>query len=334
MAAEAASPMLGSTLFGDFGKQRDVVRRDTDGTLVGGGSSDSDSLGGRLSPSASPVSVAVPDLEGNLNEVQRDALRRLRALLDESPHGSTFQRHQKNPYETVEHLLLRFLRARSYNVSAAWQMLKADLDWREENDIASLTSRSPDDVLGCPVGVMFEQMPIWVQGFDRKGRPVVYRGFGHTWVSRVLERTTLDGMLNYHTYLNEVFCEALGPASEKAGHLVDTFTFVVDARGWHVGLATKAAYGFLRGMSVSDAAHYPERLGRIVVINSPFLIHTAWRIISAWLDPVTRAKVSIVSEKDTKAVLDELIAPEELIDDYGGKARSQRPLDPNGKPYW
>lgn len=37
--------------------------------------------------------------------------------------------------------------------------------------------------------------------------------------------------------------------------------------------------------------HYPERLGRALIINVPFIINAFFKIIMPFVDPVTRAKV-------------------------------------------
>ena len=43
---------------------------------------------------------------------------------------------------------------------------------------------------------------------------------------------------------------------------------------------------------------YPERLRRILMVNAPFAFKAAWKLISPWLDPVTRGKIAFVSKKE------------------------------------
>ena len=52
---------------------------------------------------------------------------------------------------------------------------------------------------------------------------------------------------------------------------------IVDAAGWHPGLFDKTAFRVLRSMAALDADHYPERLGRLIVVNAPRLLAFAWR---------------------------------------------------------
>ena len=47
-------------------------------------------------------------------------------------------------------------------------------------------------------------------------------------------------------------------------------------------------------MAVTDSAYYPERLGKLVVINAPSALAIAWRIISTFLDDMQRSKIKIL----------------------------------------
>lgn len=112
-----------------------VDRSDSNATLVDDSSSSpspSDSTNDTdHSNSSSPV-VQPDNLDftSTLTDLQLDALNRLRTTVLDSTHGPTVTRHISNPYENLDHMLLRFLRARNYNVDAAWQLLRHDLEWR------------------------------------------------------------------------------------------------------------------------------------------------------------------------------------------------------------
>jgi len=42
------------------------------------------------------------------------------------------------------------------------------------------------------------------------------------------------------------------------------------------------------------SAHYPERAGKLFIVNAPFWFSTIWRVVSPLVDPNTRAKISIL----------------------------------------
>jgi CRAL/TRIO domain len=59
--------------------------------------------------------------------------------------------------------------------------------------------------------------------------------------------------------------------------------------------------------------HYPERLANSLVLNVPFLIHTFFKMISPFIDPITRNKIKY----NPKPVEDGLFAADELIKEGG-----------------
>ena len=79
------------------------------------------------------------------------------------------------PAETEEHFLLRFLRARQFNVNKAWDMMLADITWRTEYGTLALREKTMAEVVQCDVALIHHHLPIWQAGCDLQGRPVVYK---------------------------------------------------------------------------------------------------------------------------------------------------------------
>ena len=45
-------------------------------------------------------------------------------------------------------------------------------------------------------------------------------------------------------------------------------------------------------------------LGRLYIINAPYVFTAAWSIIKGWLDEKTRKKITVMSSGHTKALLE------------------------------
>jgi hypothetical protein len=60
--------------------------------------------------------------------------------------------------------------------------------------------------------------------------------------------------------------------------------------------------------------HYPERLGRAVVINVPFFLNAFYKLITPFIDPATRTKIRF----NPKLVDEGLFAADNLFTDFGG----------------
>lgn len=63
--------------------------------------------------------------------------------------------------------LLRFLRARKFNVKNAFKMLESDVHWRSEENRSELSRESVQDVLQCNIAEFYHYFPAWMQGYDK-----------------------------------------------------------------------------------------------------------------------------------------------------------------------
>jgi hypothetical protein len=70
----------------------------------------------------------------------------------------------------------------------------------------------------------------------------------------------------------------------------------------------------------TDNVCYPETLGKMLVINAPWLINKIWAVIKGWLDPRTCQKIEIIGGKDGIKRLRELVSKDQLPARYGGDA--------------
>lgn len=72
--------------------------------------------------------------------------------------------------------MLRFLRARKWNVTNGMNMILKAFKWRLEDDIEEVKSKSEDDLDAKYRGfrLQMEMGKSYVHGTDKLGRPVVY----------------------------------------------------------------------------------------------------------------------------------------------------------------
>ncbi len=119
-------------------------------------------------------------------------------LLERAGHLN-LQRWCASSGETEENLASRFLRARKGKVSDALAMLEADVKWRESEGIDNLTSRSVKEICGLDESTMQSYLPNWIQGFDKKGRPISYTAYGNLEVDTLVKKgTTVEKLLLLH----------------------------------------------------------------------------------------------------------------------------------------
>lgn len=129
---------------------------------------------------------------GQLLPMQESQLLELRKLILKENDGNS----EKCPsYQT----LLRFLRARDFNVEKALHMLKDTIQWRQDNNV--------DDILKeykAP-HVIQNYFPGGWHHFDKDGRPIYILRLGHMDVKGLLKAIGGDGLLKLVIILYSFF---------------------------------------------------------------------------------------------------------------------------------
>jgi len=87
-----------------------------------------------------------------ISEAQLLATQSLRSLLHEEKRDSGANSVYKSYLSRYDQqneflLLLRFLRARKFDIQQSFELLKKDIDWRIDNDITNLRYKKAVDVL-------------------------------------------------------------------------------------------------------------------------------------------------------------------------------------------
>jgi hypothetical protein len=228
---------------------------------------------------------------------------------------------------------LRYLRANSFSVEKTISHILTNLSWREEQGVIHLLASRPESILG--VNSMSEItgiFPHWHSGYDRFGRPVIYKQYGNFDVSRLLKVTTLDALMKYHIWEQEACMDMCYRRSLKCGIIAETVTVVIDVKGMVLSQVTSDFLTLVKGIAKIDQSQYPETLGRFFIINTPSVFPLVWRGVKMFLDPGVSSKIEIFGckESEWKRRLIEFIGEENLPQNYGGVLE---PLSPSKHPY-
>ena len=173
-------------------------------------------------------------------------------------------------------------------------------------------------------GQVFKYYPQYYHKTDKDGRPLYIEQLGKINLTELRKITTDERMLSNLVVEYEKVADPRLPAcSREKGHLLETCCTLLDASG--VGLySAKEVYGYLQQTSGVSQNYYPERLGKMYVINAPWGFSAAFNLIKKFLDPVTVSKIHILGANYQKELLAQIPA-ENLPEMFGGKCRC-----PNG----
>eukprot|EP01038_Epipyxis_sp_PR26KG_P010133 gene10133-13631_t len=220
----------------------------------------------------------------------------------------------------TDHDCLRFLRARSYNLNKAKEMvLKWDHWWK--TPLPGTSSLFPKDlsVLTDEKEHIFREMlPHSNLGEDREGRPLYWEKTGliSSRFSKIKKLLSEDEIVIRHIRQQEKTMDRLRFNSIKYNKLIDKQIIIFDLKNVSFSIDTMAMRIFRKTL-VIDESCYPERLHRLYMINAPSFFAAIWSVIKPWLHPVTVDKIQIIGSDYLPKLL-ECIEIDQIPVEYGG----------------
>lgn len=164
---------------------------------------------------------------------------------------------------------------------------------------------------------MFEYYPQYYHKTDKDGRPVYIEKYGKIDLNAMRKITTDERMLQNLVAEYERLADPRLPAcSRKAGQLLETCCTIMDLKG--VGVTkVPQVYDYVKRASAISQNYYPERLGKLYLINAPWGFSSVFNFIKGFLDPVTVAKIHVLGANYQSELLAQVPA-ENLPVDFGG----------------
>ncbi len=227
-------------------------------------------------------------------------------------------------------LLLRYLRARNFDVKKASSMLEATLQWRLEFAVDELYEGKWDDTLAKEN----ETGKMYARGYDNTGNVCLYMK------PRFENTNNHDGNLKHLVYNMEraICCNDNDKNSSITESITSVFnsmtidttkspegkiTLLIDYEGFSLFNAppfktSKAVLGILQN-------HYPERLFRAYLLNPPMIFSGFWTMISPFIDPITKDKIRFVRGNKEKMIesLSKDISADVIENSIGGNDKRE-----------
>ena len=175
--------------------------------------------------------------------------------------------------ESLENAALRFLRARKFVISDAKELLEACVQRKTSGRAQHFASLTPNECVQCDLESLKTFYPHAHLGYDKFKRPILFEQSGKINPSAITTMTTYSGLVDYHFWtmehhLNEMF--DIAAASNPSESVISTCA-VLDLEGLGVVHCTGAALEHVKALIALDNVCYPETLGKMFVINSPWL---------------------------------------------------------------
>ncbi|XP_042818651.1 SEC14-like protein 4 isoform X2 [Panthera tigris] len=247
---------------------------------------------------------------GDLSPQQQEALARfqdnLQDLLPTLPNAD-------------EYFLLRWLRARNFDLQKSEDMLREHIEFRKQQDLDNILTWQPPEVIQ-----LYDSGGL--SGYDPEGCPVWFDLIGTLDPKGLLLSASREELIRKRIKICELLLRECELQSQKLGRKIEMVLMVFDLEGFGLKHLWKPAVEIYQQFFAILEANYPETLKNLIVIRAPKLFPVAFNLVKMFMSEETQRKIVILGG-NWKQELPKFISPEQLPVEFGGTM-----TDPDGNP--
>lgn len=255
---------------------------------------------------------------GKLEPMQESRLVQLKQCMAEL-------QKDKAPTDPV---VLRFLRARDFNVEKAREMLSSSLVWRKKHGVDKILSEYQ-----VPAAV-HDHFPGGWYHMDKEGRPVYHLRLGQMDVKGIIRSIGEEGLTKLVLHICEEGLRLSEEASHRLNKPITTWSMILDLDGLNMRHLWRPGIKALLHIIEICEANYPETLGRVLIIRAPRVFPILWTLVCPLIDETSRGKFLFYTGPDggrtenfglNPSGLKDYIPEERIPDWLGGPANTGIP---------
>ncbi|OLY84799.1 CRAL-TRIO domain-containing protein [Smittium mucronatum] len=213
-----------------------------------------------------------------VKEIQQDRAELTKNLPEEDLSNGITLKFDPNSWLDDDWNVIRFLRARKRVVEDTKKAIIKTFEWR--------IKYRPHAIDPNEIQEEFKTGKTYLNGFDLWGRPVL--------VMKPYNQNTKvpDLQIKAVVFLMEIASKIMPSGVTKLVIMIDLSKITFNSL-----TSPKVSNMFLEVLQ----SHYPERLGKGIIINAPSIFLITYKIISPFIDPITKNKIFFSSFNPSKS---------------------------------
>lgn len=213
-----------------------------------------------------------------------------------------------------DYYLLKFCRARNFELEKILKMFRKFISWRSENEVDYISEnfyfKEFDEVL-----------KIYPHGYhkvDKAGHPIYYQIISKLNAEKLFKITTSERLIKYFIQTYEETMKFKFKACSKArGELIEQSCVILDIEGIGISDLFGKTRSFLNLAAKLGQDYYPCNMDKMFLINANKFFEVVYNIVKGLIDIRTRKKIELLGNKYKEKVF-EYIDPDNLPTFLGG----------------
>ncbi|KAM5238119.1 SEC14-like protein 4 [Ctenodactylus gundi] len=246
---------------------------------------------------------------------------------DLSPHQQqTLARFKENLQDLLptlpkadDYFLLRWLRARNFDLKKSENMLRKHVEFRKQQDLDNILTWQPSEVIQ-----LYDSGGLC--GYDYEGCPVWFDIIGTMDPKGLLLSAPKQELIRKRIKVCELLQHECELQSLRLGKKIEKMVMVFDVEGLSLKHLWKPAVEVYQQFFAILEANYPETVKNLIIVRASKLFPVAFNLVKSFIGEETREKIVIFGDNWKQEII-KLISPHQLPVEFGGTM-----TDPDGNP--